>query len=1239
MPTVATFTIQDDEPVIRFATAQSSIVESAGVVTLSVARDGSTASKLTVGYTTRDGSARSGSDYAAQTGTITLAPGETTKAIIIPLLDDLDPELPESFDVILNSPADGARLGSPQVATVIIQDNEPAKDTFIFESPTYTVGELDGVANITVLRSPPARGSARVNFATGAASATAGQDFQTVSGTAYFGDGQTISTFSIPIIEDSHPEGDEALILTLSGPVSDAGNEVALGSPANALLTIKNAGNAVELASDNFFIREDNGFAHILVRRRGDTNQPFSVDFSTREITAYAGKDYLAQAGTLNFAAGQPTNGFTISILDNGAVDGSRSFEVALTNSSNGVVLRSLNRARVDILDNEVSAAVDLSFEPYLDGAAGKTFPLPDGEYIVTTANGWNNFGRVDGVPVNRVARLLPDGALDRTFDPGTSFGLDDGNCCADINAVVPQSDGKVLYAGTFTQFKGTRRPGLARLNADDSLDTTFNPAPEIGGNGQAVALLPDGRILVAMEASLFRLNMDGSIDREFKRGEADCTITSITRVDDGKIMAGGCFNQFHGAPRNRVARLNADGSLDTSFIPADVDKVSGNPFERLLAVQPDGKAILTGYSQNENGEQRAAFVRLNLDGRLDETFMGSTVVNRFNFSLIYSGTVRTSGKLAIAGRSDLRPDGASGGLIVSLEADGSLESAGRPIPFELGFTKGEMSMNLSASGFGSDRDEALLVGNFTSIDTMAQPFIARVDLGVTAQTTKLSLRLRELLASEGTENAVTILRRGDVSTATTVKFDARPAGSGLFPDFPPAAGTVTFTPLETEKSFLLPVPDNQALDAARSIEIRLSESADGVLLDPARAFVTIFDDEQPGSIDLSFDAGLTLPLDAGDVSVNPIEPLPDGRLRVWGNFQAVHGVERNGFAQLKADGTLDLAFTPVTAPPGPGSVQPDGKTFGYSNNRFVRFNTDGSVDATFSVTYDSAAQIGMPVALQSDGKLIVRGNFTALNGVLRSGLARLNPDGSADVSFDPGKGVRLADNSPANVAAIALQPNGRILIVGNFAIVGGVSRQAIARLNADGSLDESFTAEVGRSDAFVPNAWSLAVQTDGKVLALGAFPIVSPNGAASIARFNPDGSHDPTFVLPGPAMIVSQFGRNEGSIQTMALGSGDTLYVAGVFNRLSNVPRAGIVRINLGELPQKMITSAFISDTGEFAMTFRAQVGQIYRVETSDDLVNWTVLREVTGVGADMPLIVSEWIQDQRRFYRIVVR
>jgi uncharacterized delta-60 repeat protein len=130
-------------------------------------------------------------------------------------------------------------------------------------------------------------------------------------------------------------------------------------------------------------------------------------------------------------------------------------------------------------------------------------------------------------------------------------------------------------------------------------------------------------------------------------------------------------------------------------------------------------------------------------------------------------------------------------------------------------------------------------------------------------------------------------------------------------------------------------------------------------------------------------------------------------------------------------------------------------------------------------------------LAVQADGKILVGGFFTSIGGQTRNRIARLNPDGSLDTSFDP--------NANSDVRPIALQADGKILVVGLFSSIGGQTRNGIARLNSDGSLDASFDPN---ANDFV---FAVAVQADGKILVGGAFQFIGGQPRNRIARLNPE--------------------------------------------------------------------------------------------------------------------------------------
>jgi uncharacterized delta-60 repeat protein len=133
--------------------------------------------------------------------------------------------------------------------------------------------------------------------------------------------------------------------------------------------------------------------------------------------------------------------------------------------------------------------------------------------------------------------------------------------------------------------------------------------------------------------------------------------------------------------------------------------------------------------------------------------------------------------------------------------------------------------------------------------------------------------------------------------------------------------------------------------------------------------------------------------------------------------------------------------------------------------------------------------------------KIIIAGGFTSFNGYLRNSIARLLPDGSLDTSFAPGSGA----NAP--IWGMALQSDGRIVIAGEFTKFNDKPRAHIARLNADGSLDMTFNP-LCASDGII---WNVSVfeGTPGYPLIYigGDFSIVNGEQRKSIARLNPDGT------------------------------------------------------------------------------------------------------------------------------------
>ncbi len=228
-------------------------------------------------------------------------------------------------------------------------------------------------------------------------------------------------------------------------------------------------------------------------------------------------------------------------------------------------------------------------------------------------------FNNVGGQTRVGLARLNANGTLDTGFAPNLNSSVID---------VVLQADGKILIGGYFTQVDGQTRSRVARLNTDGTLDTSFQDA-NVSDAIRALAVQPDGKIIIcgaftmvggAARQRVARLNADGSVDASFN-ASVDSFVNDLVIQTDGKIVIGGEFTTVNSQARNRVARLNADGSLDTSFQDPGF---TGPTFIEALALQPNGKVMVGGSFSSIAGQARNDVARLNANGTLDITFIRS---------------------------------------------------------------------------------------------------------------------------------------------------------------------------------------------------------------------------------------------------------------------------------------------------------------------------------------------------------------------------------------------------------------------------------------------------------------------------------------------------------------------------------------------------------------------------------------------------------------------------------------
>ncbi|CAN5378588.1 hypothetical protein BH10ACI1_BH10ACI1_31870 [soil metagenome] len=697
---------------------------------------------------------------------------------------------------------------------------------------------------------------------------------------------------------------------------------------------------------------------------------------------------------------------------------------------------------------------------------------------------------------------------VDPTFN-GAAYGAlsNQGN----VNVVKFQPDGKILIGGTFTEVQGYAASGLARLNADGTVDTTFN-APDFashsinngavtfGGDIYTIAVQPDGKIVVGgnifigifgqsgVRKGIRRLNADGSIDSTFfiELMVAGSDVYDLKLQPDGKILLGGLFTLASSSTTKNLARFNSDGTNDTTF-SAD----TSNAQIKELEIQTDGKIVAGGFVSPTTPIVR----RFNTDGSADSSFTPITSGNE----KIEALKLQADGKILVAGNYTSL-SGSVQGRISRLNIDGSLD---------LNFNVGGTGANAVVNDIAIRPDGKIVIGGgFSSFNGMPMQRIARLNTngsldntftnsGTITDTSVNDVELlpdNRILAGLTTSTLINPLLRFNADGAFDSSFVVR-ANRG---------GTVYK---------ILQQPDGKILTAGEFLY------ANGIVRRSLARFNT------DGTLDTSFVPYFNnLPVLQ---IINAIALQSDGKIIVG----STNGIV---LQRLNSDGSQDTscnAALPSSSTVYDVVVQADGKilvggSMTFILPRFARFNSDGSRDTTFNPGQPN--NYVRKIIIQPDGKLLIGGAFSQISDIaIRNGVARFNADGVLDNTFNPpnqttpvsdmdlqtdgkvvtvGSGIRrlnadgtldtsLNQGANAEVSAVKIQADGKILVGGGFSIIGSTARNGIARFKANGTLDNSFTTFANRGVS------DIQLQTDGKILVGGSFTKINGVSSVRIAR------------------------------------------------------------------------------------------------------------------------------------------
>lgn len=680
---------------------------------------------------------------------------------------------------------------------------------------------------------------------------------------------------------------------------------------------------------------------------------------------------------------------------------------------------------------------------------------------------------------VGGLLRLHVDGSLDTGFlPPSTGF-------TGQVVALAIQADEKVVVGGGFSSFAGTTRSRVARLNSDSTLDTGFSATGTglTGGQVNAISLQTDGKVLLGGTFTAYngtstpyaaRLNSDGSLDTTFAQAGTGLngSVMAAALQSDGKWVVGGTFTSYNGTARAYVARLNSDGTLDPSFAQTG----SGLSAQvNALAIQTDGSVIVGGAFTTYNVTSRPYLARLNSDGTLDGSFAqtGSGLS-----SWVLSLSLQSDGKVVVGGFFSTY-NAVAAPYIARINSDGTRDT---------GFAGGSAGFNNNVRRLSISSDGKIFAGgDFDTFNGSSAGRMAQLNADGTQDTSAalgtLGLGAAVSAIAAGSDGSLVVGGSFTTYSGLSRRYLARFGANGAFD----SSFAQTGTGLSGNVSALAVQTDGKPI-AAGSFTTYNGTSR------PAVARMNT-----DGSLDTSF-----AQTGSGFIGVlMAVGIQADGRVMVGGNLFDYDGTSTPHVARLNSDGSLDTSFTQI----GSGlnsavlamQLQSDGKVVvggsftdynGTARGRIARLNTDGSLDTTFTPTGTGLGGNVSRVELQSDGKLIVGGAFTTYNGTSRPYVARLNSDGTLDSTFAPvGTGLNNA------VLASATQPDGKIVLGGNFTSYNGTNKRYVCRLNSDGSLDTSFlptTLGLNQSVA------AIFRQSNGKLVVGGSFTYFMSGSAPS---------------------------------------------------------------------------------------------------------------------------------------------
>jgi len=787
---------------------------------------------------------------------------------------------------------------------------------------------------------------------------------------------------------------------------------------------------------------------------------------------------------------------------------------------------------------------------PIVSGA----IPSAEGIYTISPSQ---TIVTKDAVNFSGVIKLNSDFSINTSFNlPVPGLFRSSGTFIVFLYDLKEQVDGKIIIAGSFNnigggyQIYGTSPAYIMRLNSNGSYDSTFNSGG-VGSDNTVRCVEIDNvndKILIGgsftnyngvSRVRIARLNSDGSNDTSFVIGTGfNSDVNFIKLQSDGKIIVVGAFSSYNSVSANRIIRLNTDGSIDSSFTIGTGFSGTTNS----VAITGTGKIYVVGNFGSYNGISTAAvnsLARLNSDGTLDSSFVKTVSIGTQMNTVL----VQSDGKV-IAGGSYC-PSGSTGPCgVVRFNDNGSIDN----IFVKPGFYS-TFGANIVRDILQQTDGKLIIIGTFERYNGNKSSRIIRINLDGSLDTAFDELDFTYV-------NDLSMVK-GIILSDSTIMMVGSP-NNKISNDYYP--GLITkLSNYNTIDRILVP-EFVTSTDASSSRNLKISmDNFDNIFISGdltkqiptqtssgASIGISKYDYDFKITEDLKFyEPFLYSSYNSTNITNIKVLITSDNKILVSGSAITIfENLQVRSIFRMNNDFSRDTTFNLANGFTFGGTqyatemFETDSLKYflaftsgtntiynSVSYSGFIRINNDGSVDGTFAAQSfaSSSSLLILSIITQPDGKIVIVGNFITHQTVSRRFISRLNSNGTIDTSFDPGTSFNnvLGTSTASGTRKISITTSGKFIAVGSFYSYQGFVSTGIVLINSDGSIDLSFNANVGIG--FDGPVDDFAIDSIGRIYIVGRFNSYNGNVCKGYCVLEPDGTFIPTGIefIEAPTSIL----------------------------------------------------------------------------------------------------------------------